>query len=268
MGSSNTRIVSLPVTRFRNGTLIHGEDVVVRETTLTLILNGWELVTLVCSPGEFRELAVGFLCYEGVLQKREDLKSIEISEDEGLVRVETGQARPAEKLSGQFIASGCGRGRVSFHVTSDTSGVSPVNPCLTITPGEIFYLSNQLEKCSAIFQKTGGTHSAALCTAKEVVLFYEDVGRHNAVDKIYGRCFLEDIPLTDKLLVFSGRISSEILTKVAKMGLPLIISRSAPTELTANLAKELGITVVGFAREGRFTIYTHNERIVSETRKT
>lgn len=259
MGTTNTRTVSLPVTRFRKGEFLQGEDAVVRETVLSLFLNGRELVALVCSPGEFKELAVGFLCYEGIIKKREDLKNVEVDESEGLVRIET--AWPAKAADKRFIASGCGRGRVSFHTTRDTAGISPVKTTLQITPQQVFYLSSQLENRSATFQETGGTHSAALCTVKEVVLFYEDVGRHNAVDKIYGRCFLEDIPLADKLLVFSGRISSEILTKVAKMGLPLVISRSAPTELTVSLAGELGITVVGFARENRFTIYTHPERI-------
>ncbi|RYD03272.1 hypothetical protein N752_20790 [Desulforamulus aquiferis] len=102
---------------------------------------------------------------------------------------------------------------------------------LLVSPGQVWDLSDRLEEMSVLFRQTGGVHNAALCAPTEVILFYEDVGRHNAVDKIFGRAFLNRIPLDDKILVFSGRVSSEIIIKVGKMGLPVIISRSAPTDL-------------------------------------
>lgn len=262
MSEGNYKIVSLPVSIYKNGSFTESQDIVVKEAPVTLYLNGRELVNLVCSPGDLKELAVGFLCSEGVLRKREDLKGILINEDDRSIMVETaGDPAPQEKFLKRFITSSSGRGRVSFTFANDSGGVARVESDLRITPGEIFYLTDQLEKLSGIFKTTGGAHSAALCTHDSVVFFYEDIGRHNAVDKIYGRCFLDDIQFGDKLLVFSGRISTEILIKVAKMGIPIIVSRSAPTALAVKLADQLGITVVGFAREGRFSVYVHQKRI-------
>jgi len=263
MPDSNDKSVKLPITRYRNGRFRNDDDLIVREIPVTLFLNDREFVTLVCSPGELKELAVGFLCSEGILQQREDLINITINENDGLIWVEAaGESPGGEMFLKRFITTCCGRGRASFYFINDARGVSSVTSGLHVTPLEIFSLCDQLEKRSVLFQETGGAHSAALCNGEGVVVFYEDIGRHNAVDKIFGWCFLENIPLQDKILVFSGRISSEILIKVAKMGIPVIVSRSAPTELAINLAKELGITVVGFAREGRLNVYANSERVV------
>ncbi|MBP7331415.1 MAG: formate dehydrogenase accessory protein [Firmicutes bacterium ADurb.Bin373] len=264
MSDENDKTVSLPVSYYKNGSFTEGEDIVVREAPVTLYLNDQEFVTLVCSPGELKELAVGFLCSEGVLMKRENLKSILINEDDGLIWVETAVESTSQGMFlKRFVTSCCGRGRASFYFINDTRGVTQVESGLNVTPRDIFYLSEQLEKLSEVFKATGGAHSAALCTRDGVVFFYEDIGRHNAVDKIFGRCFLDDISYDDKILVFSGRISSEILIKVAKMGIPVIVSRSAPTELAVKLADQLGITVIGFAREGRLSVYTHHKRVTN-----
>lgn len=262
MSEVNHKTVKLPVSFYKNGGFTEGEDLVVREAPVTIYLNGTEFVTLVCSPGELKELAVGFLCSEGVLMKRENLKSILINEEDKLIRVETaGDPALREKFLKRFITSSSGRGRVSFTFANDSSGVAPVESDIRVAPREIFNLTDQLEKLSQVFKATGGAHSAALCTRDSVVFFYEDIGRHNAVDKIFGRGFLDGIQYGDKILVFSGRISTEILIKVVKMGIPIIVSRSAPTELAVKLADQLGITVVGFAREGRLSLYTHRKRV-------
>jgi FdhD protein len=258
----NDKIVKMPISFYRDGVFTEGEDYVVREEPITLYLNDKEFVTLVCSPGDLKELAVGFLCSEGVLLKRDNLKSILIDEDKGLIWVETAGESPSQEMFlKRFVTSCCGRGRASFYFINDTKGVTQVKSELRVAPKDIFFLTDQLEKLSGLFKTTGGVHNAALCTIGNVALFYEDIGRHNAVDKIFGKCFLENITFSDKILVFSGRISSEILIKVAKMGIPMIVSRSAPTELAIRMADELGITVVGFARGGRLSVYAHRERI-------
>ena len=112
-----------------------------------------------------------------------------------------------------------------------------------------------------LFKSTGGVHSAAIAERDQILFYSEDIGRHNAVDKIVGECILKDISLEDKILLTSGRISSEIVIKGAKLGLPLIVSRSAPTSLAVELARETGITLVGFARGKRLNIYSHSVRI-------
>jgi FdhD protein len=253
----------LPISRYRKGVLETGMDSVVREVPVTLFLNDNEFVTLVCSPGNLEELAIGFLCSEGILKKKSDLKEISINEGDGLIWVETtGEAVPEEMFLKRFITTCCGRGRASFYFVNDARSTGPVSSPLTITPQEISTLCGELENRSFLFHETGGAHGAALGGRNQLLFFYEDVGRHNAVDKLFGRCFLNGLTTADKVLVLSGRISSEILIKAAKMGIPVVISRSAPTDLAVELADELGITMVGFAREDRLNLYTHADRVL------
>ncbi len=116
------------------------------------------------------------------------------------------------------------------------------------------------------FKHTGGVHNAALCNTDGIILARTDIGRHNALDKIYGHCLKNNIRLDDKIIAFSGRISSEVLLKVSKIGVSIILSKSAPTELALEMAEQLGITAIGFIRNNRLNIYTHPERII-ETAK-
>src|SRR5699024_12303025 len=111
------------------------------------------------------------------------------------------------------------------------------------------------------FQRTGGVHNAALCTPDDMLTVRTDIGRHNVLDKIYGNILENKIRLVDKLIVFSGRLSSEVLLKISKIGAGIIISKSAPTDLALQLANDLGITVIGFARAGKMNVYTHSHRI-------
>lgn len=126
---------------------------------------------------------------------------------------------------------------------------------------DIFRLMRLMQSSAQTFQETGGVHNAALCDKNEIVLSRMDIGRHNALDKIYGYCLKHDILLQDKIIVFSGRISSEILLKVAKIGCEVVLSKSAPTELALQLAEDLGITAVGFVRNQSLNVYTHPQRI-------
>lgn len=256
--------VGFPVARVKGGRVFTVEDPVIQERPYTIFLNDQELVTLVCSPVFIQELAVGFLCSEGVLSRREDLRGITVNESDGLVWVETKEGAvpaAAQTFLRRFVTTCCGRGRAAFYFLNDARGMNRLESRLCLTPEQVFALSRRLEESSALFAATGGAHSAALCTSTEMILLFEDVGRHNAVDKIFGRCFLEGIDTADKVMVFSGRVSSEILIKVARMKIPVIIARGAPTDLALEMAEELGVTVVGFAREERFNVYTHRQRI-------
>lgn len=250
------------IIRIKGDKIITTEDQIVREVPITLFLNGQEFVTMVCSPQALEELTVGFLCSEGLLQTPEDIKDIRIDEENGTVYIDAPDAESESKFLKRNITSCCGRGRPVFYFVNDAKSMNKVTTELLVTPGQVWDLSDHLEEMSILFQQTGGVHNAALCAPNEVILFYEDVGRHNAVDKIFGRAFLNRIPLEDKILVFSGRVSSEIVIKVGKMGLPVLISRSAPTDLGLEMAEKLGITVVGFAKGERMNVYTHPERIL------
>jgi FdhD protein len=238
-------------------------DAVVREVPVTIYLNGQEFVTLLCTPELTDMLAVGFLRSEGLIGDYSDIVSIRIDDENGFVFVETGGEKLGEKLYGKrTITSGCGKGTVFFSVL-DSLKARPVTSELTVTYSQILELMHSLQEKADLFRLTGGIHSAALCSPGDLLYFCEDIGRHNAVDKILGLCLREKAQFSDKILVTSGRISSEILVKTAKLGIPVLVSRSAPTTLSIELAEKLGITLVGFTRGRRFNVYSHSNRILS-----
>ncbi len=243
------------------------EDIVAREMPLTIIFNNQELVTLLCSPGDLNSLAAGFLYSEGLLEKREDIKRVLVDEDKGIVRVETVQDTdmPAELLFKRMITSGCGRG-ASFYSAADVKNRHQVESQATVSASRVLSLVQEFQHLSPLYRATGGVHSAALYGAGGILAFNEDIGRHNAVDKIFGECLLKGIITEGQLMVISGRISSEILLKVAKRNVPIIVSVSAPTDLAVRLAGELGITLLGFVRGKHANIYTNEWRITSDAK--
>lgn len=237
-------------------------DVVVRETAITLYLNNTELVTLVCSPTNLRELCYGFLFAEGIITKTGDVTGFSTSTSDGLVWIETREpATAGNNFLKRHVASCCGRTRASFYFVNDTS-ISPVNSDIRISPAAINALTGEVERRSMLFAATGGAHGAALSDGNDILAFFEDVGRHNTLDKLAGWCLLQGIPARDKILFFTGRVSSEIAIKTARMGVPVIVSRSAPTDLGLELAGQLGVTVVGFARGNRMNVYTRCDRVI------
>ncbi|GAB6179613.1 formate dehydrogenase accessory sulfurtransferase FdhD [Desulfotomaculum defluvii] len=250
------------IIRVKGDKIITTEDSLVREVPITLFLNDQEFVTMVCSPQAIKELAVGFLCSEGLLQSPNEIKDLRIDQENGVVYLDAPGIETESKFLKRNITTCCGRGRPVFYFVNDAKSMNKVSTNILVTPGQVWDLSDRLEEMSQLFKETGGVHNAALCNPTEVIYFYEDVGRHNAVDKIFGRSFLDGITLNDKILVFSGRVSSEIVIKIGKMGLPVIISRSAPTDLGLEMAEKLGITVVGFAKGERMNVYTYPERVL------
>lgn len=240
---------------------LEAEDTVVREFPLTIILNNQELVTLLCSPAKLRYLALGFLASEGLIREKADVKSLLLDDRRGVVRVETAGPTPIEQGSvfKRFITSGCGKG-AAFYSAVDAAQAK-VESATRIAPDQVFSLMKDFQTRSDIFRETGGVHSAALAEGDRILVFCEDIGRHNAIDKIFGECLWEGIPTRDRIILTSGRISSEILFKVAKRGIPILISRSAPTDLAVKTGGDLGITVIGFARGRRMNIYSHPDRV-------
>ncbi|MGE5390275.1 MAG: formate dehydrogenase accessory sulfurtransferase FdhD [Deltaproteobacteria bacterium] len=236
---------------------------VVREEPLTVFLNNAELATMICSPSSYKELTVGFLISEGLLHKPEDLAEIRLQEEMGVIWVETAEPVPqTSNFLRRHIASCCGKGRAGLYFINDARQLKPVASDQKFKADDLLRLIELLDRGSDTFKLTGGVHSAALGDEKGLVAMYEDIGRHNAVDKVLGHAFLNRVDTSNKCLILSGRIASEILIKGARANIPLILSRSAPTELTLKLADELEITVVGFARGERLTIYTNPERVI------
>jgi len=242
------------------------EDTVIRELPLTIVLNNRELVTLLCSPTNLEYLAVGFLFSEGLLQRRDEIKKIMVDDQRGIVRVETEEKELAgDLISRRLITSGCGRGFTYYHA-ADAQGQVKVESQIRITDLEVFALAEDLQRCSLTYKVTGGVHSAALCDTKSILVFNEDIGRHNAIDKVFGECIMSNVPTNDRILITSGRISSEILLKITRGNIPILISKSAPTDLGVRLANDLGVTLIGFVRGKRMNVYTNGWRIISNGR--
>ena len=257
-------LVKNQVLRYENGTVHLVDDLIVTEYPITIILNDQEFATLVCSPEHIEELVVGFLASEGIISRFEDIKELQVIELTGKAIVKTHRINKlSEKFhSKRYVTSCCGKSRQSFYFYNDARTVKPIetkNKVLSIE--DCFRLMETMQNSSTVFQDTGGVHNAALCDKNGMVVARTDIGRHNALDKIYGYCLKHSISIEDKVIVFSGRISSEILIKVAKIKCGIVLSKSAPTELSLRLAEELGITTVGFIRNKALNIYTNPERI-------
>lgn len=252
----------LEIQRVKHGRRYAEKDLVVVEAPLTIFFNEQELVTLLCSPRDLKYLALGFLRSEGLIDGLDDLEAVSLEEDRSIVFVRAKeQSALAEKLYGKrTVTSGCGKGTVFYHAL-DALQEKAVASNLQVKEENLFMLMRALQERSLLYQSTGGVHSAAIADTETILIYNEDIGRHNAIDKIVGECLTKGIILHDKILLSSGRLSAEIVLKAAKMSLPVIVSRSAPTSLAVDLAGRLGITLVGFVRGTRFNIYTHAERI-------
>jgi FdhD protein len=253
----------VPILRFTENEKGRADDIVAREFPLTVILNNQELVTLLCTPTHLDYLAVGFLSSEGLLKSKDEIKKITVDEQRGVVRVETGEEtkQAGELVFKRLITSGCGRG-ASFYSAADAIGQREVESKTSVSAIEVFELVREFQHRSRIFRTTGGVHSAALCDTKNILIFSEDIGRHNAIDKIFGECFLQDIPTDGRVIITSGRVSSEILLKAVKRNIPLLISKSAPTDMGVKLAGDLGVTLIGFVRGKRMNVYANDWRVV------
>jgi len=238
------------------------KDAVSREKPLTIILNESELVTLLATPVDLDHLAVGYLYSEGLLHARENLLKVTVDDKRGVARVETrGEPEPnADYLSQRLITSGCGGGP-SFYRATDVIEPIEFNPEVYLKAADIFSAMKDFQKRSDVFRETGGVHSAAVRHPDGKLVFSEDIGRHNAVDKVFGECFLKGLPLAGCTLFSSGRISSEILIKTARREIPLLASRSAPTDASIGLAERLGITLIGFVRGERMNVYSGAWRV-------
>ncbi|NLA27854.1 MAG: formate dehydrogenase accessory sulfurtransferase FdhD [Firmicutes bacterium] len=239
-----------------------GDDVVV-EAPLTIFLNGEELVTLLCTPEKRESLAIGFLYSAGLLTSLDDLVSLCLQDDGKAVRVELKNGgAPGGKLNGTLMGSpGCTREMILPGALAEPDDCPAGEDALLLTAGEIHFLMSELQERAALFKTTGGVHSAALSGGGKLLLFCEDISRHNAIDKIVGECLQRQISMDDKALLCSCRPSFGILLKAARLRLPLLVSRAAPSTLSIEMADSLNITLVGFVRGRRMNIYTHPRRI-------
>lgn len=238
------------------------EQPVIIEMPVTVNVNGEELVTLLTTPERLDYMAIGFLWSEGVINTKDEITKLVVDEAKGIVWIDITKDPQFIKdlMFKRLITSGCGKGTTFYNVV-DSVSAKPVTGDVTITPSEIIELMGVFQSASKLHKETHGVHAAALCGPSGIIMFREDIGRHNAVDKILGQCLMDDITLDDKVVLTSGRTSSEVLLKTAKKGIPVLVSRTSPTDLAVRLADKLNVTLVGFVRGGSMTVYTHDERV-------
>lgn len=239
------------------------KDYIAIERNITLYLNDEEFITIMCTPVMVRELAAGLLLSEKIISESDNIKGLEYNEIDGVVsiRIKNNSKKVFERAGHAALTSGCGRGLATDFLKGFTNEQKVVSS-LRIPAKDISSIARDFINMSNAYKESGGVHSAALWDGRRVEVFCEDIGRHNAVDKVFGYCLLNNIPSKNKTLLTSGRISSDILLKVSRRGVPMIISRNAPTSLSVDMAYFLGITLVGFVRGERMNVYTHPSRVV------
>jgi FdhD protein len=262
----------VPVTTCSGTTRERHRDLVAVEAPLEVRLGGERFAVMMRTPGADRPLALGFLFSEGVIDSRADVVSVDAWPGDPLLgnRVNVIVVERVSRVLRQHeddrrriaMTSACGLcGRVSIESIARDAAPLPVS--WSMDAAGVASIPARLRAAQPVFDGTGGLHAAALFSRDgEVAASAEDVGRHNAVDKIVGTMFDWDrLPLDDFVLAVSGRASFELVQKACLAGIPMLVAVSAPSSLAIDLADACGITLVGFARGERFNIYTHPERI-------
>jgi FdhD protein len=251
------------VAEFREGRFQDAQVAAIQEVPLTVYLNGQEIVTLLCMGKHPNTLAVGFLKSDGFITDLEQLKDTHVEEvlNGFKVHVETRHDPFELRPLGRSITSGCGKG-TDFERNVATIAATHVSARLTVSPQQILALMAQLHERSTLYRATRGCHNACLATPEKILIFREDIGRHNAIDMIGGQCFLDNIPTRDKLIVTTGRIASEILLKAIRLGVPILASRAAATRFSIDLARKTNMTLIGQVAQGRLIVYNSGGRIV------
>ena len=235
---------------------------VVAERPLTIYLNGQEIVTAMSLGDHIKELAVGFLFNQNMLLADDVITDIDIDLDIDVVVVRTEKQTNYEaKLKKKIRTSGCAQGTVFGDIMDRFEQIS-LNPDLRLSVSQLMALSKEINTAPSLYLKAGAIHGCVLCTPEHPVAYVEDIGRHNAVDKIAGHMFLNGISGHDKVFYTTGRLTSEMVIKTVIMNIPILVSRSGFTEAGVRLAREAGLTLIGRAKGSRFVALSAPERII------
>ncbi len=258
-------ILTVPVRKHQGGTQQTEQDLIAVEEPLEILVNGRNLSITMRTPGHDEELAVGFLFTEGLITSRKQILGVETGENR--VNLLLDSTLDLSRVQRNFyLTSSCGVcGRASLDALEEIGcEIRPQSGPLVSTK-VILSLPEKLRAAQAAFERTGGIHAAGLFdTQGNLLLTREDVGRHNAVDKLVGRSFLDGkVPLENAVLMLSGRTSYELMQKALMAGLPVLAAVGAPSSLAVQVALRFGMTLIGFLRDGRFNVYSGDGRIVA-----
>ncbi|MBF0553058.1 MAG: formate dehydrogenase accessory sulfurtransferase FdhD [Nitrospirae bacterium] len=249
-------IIERTIVRVAGSDKTSAPDPIAVEKKLRLRVNSKDVLSLYCSPVMIKELVVGFIMGEGIIKGSWCTEKMLINM--GVDIVVDIEAGGEVSLAGKAITSGC----IGGITIPKEIAANSVTSKITISPQSLRRVFGEFQLRSSAYQNTGCIHSAAISDGESIAAFAEDIGRHNAVDKVIGASILEDYDLSNAVMLLSGRLSSEIASKCARWSIPIVASRTAPTSLSVEIAEKAGVTMVGFLRGTRFNIYTHPERII------
>jgi FdhD protein len=238
---------------------------IAEERPLTIYVDSYEIVTLMTLGQHPELLTLGYFKNQGLISDISDIKSVQVDWDVSAAAVTTYAERDdwKEKLGPRIVTTGCGQGTVYGDIMEQLENIELKAPRLK--QSIIYTLLKNLNQQNDVYKNAGAVHGCALCNNEEVLIFTEDVGRHNAVDAIAGRMWLENIPGDEMLLYTTGRLTSEMVIKVAQMGIPVLISRSGITSMGLNLAQDMGVTLLSRTRSRHFLVYNGAENIEFDT---
>jgi FdhD protein len=236
------------------------DGAVTQEALVRVHVNGQEFATLMCTPRAQDELALGFLRAEGMIAGLQDVRKVVVCPSGSCVDVWLRAGIELPAASRRIITSGCGGG-ITFDDLSTRQ--APLNSAVTIRPSALLGRMRDLYLAARLYAQTQGIHTSALTDGERLLLVAEDIGRHNTLDRLWGQALKRGLPTAGLILLATGRISSEMLGKAAKMGVPIVASRTSPTSLSIRLARAWNITVVGYARRDRLRVYSAPERLMA-----
>jgi FdhD protein len=237
------------------------ETRVIHEKALTLYLNAQEIVTMMTIGDHPEELAVGYLLNQGMLKPTDEVTGIDVDEELGVVVVRTDtQTNFESKLKKRTQTSGCAQGTAFGDLMEVIEGI--VLPAAEVRTSWLYALTHKINTTPSLYREAGAIHGCVLCAADRPLVYMEDVGRHNAIDKIAGYMFRHKVSAADKVFYTTGRLTSEMVIKTVRMGIPVLVSRSGFTAWGVELARKAGLTLIGRARGKRFLALAGAERIV------
>ncbi|MCX8034028.1 MAG: formate dehydrogenase accessory sulfurtransferase FdhD [Thermodesulfovibrio sp.] len=252
-------LINKRITKYQPEKCQQIDDAIAVEKKINIYVNEEEIVTLSASPLHIKELIVGFLMTEGILKGEWCTEKILIYNKDKEINVKV-ILEGFVSLEGKTITSGC-MASVSFIQDLKTK----IEDDISVDMNTLFNLFKEFQLKSNLYKITGCIHAAAIADREKILFISEDIGRHNAVDKVIGWALLNKVPFQGKIMLVSGRISSEMVLKTAKWKIPIIVSRTAPTSLAIDIGEEVGLTIIGFLRGNRCNIYCHGERISDKT---
>jgi len=234
------------------------EGAVPAEEQIVLTVNAVDLVGLMCTPALLEELALGFLYNEGLVEGVEEVADVRLCGSGRCVDVWLYKDIPP--LAMRTVTSGCSGGTTFENLVEVRR---PVVSGLRAAPEQVAALMRRLQGAAVLYRQAKGLHVSALAEGTELICVAEDIGRHNTIDKLAGICLRRGLPMEGRILVTSGRVSSEMLGKAARMGVPMIVSRTSPTSLSVELARAWGIALIGYARGRHFRVYAGKDRLLA-----